>query len=141
VAPDAPFVDSDTRNAVISAAVVGGVVVGTVTTSVLKSVVGVSVGMRVPPSKLGSRGCEAPDGGGGTGLPVPALLTVVVVAGFAVVGGDDVVGARVITEPWVVGARVVVVVGGSVWAQAKPVIARNASAPASREMYRRTPAS
>ncbi len=108
------------------------------------SVVVVAIETGVP-SRSATSGCDAPEGGGGTGRPplelaavvvvvAPPERAVVVVVGFCVVEVDE--GGT--------GAAVVVVVGGVVvvvdsWAITSPAAkARKASAPKSTGKARRT---
>lgn len=116
-------------------------VVGTVTGSTPNNVVeGLNVTIGVPPTIVGSNGCDAPDAGGGTGWPAPLIVVVVVVVGLPVGRVVDVVVGAELGEVVVVGlagftvVEVVVGVGGvvgSVCARAvdAAVKAMNASAP------------
>ena len=115
-----------------------------------KSVVDVLMGMIVSPTSVGSSGWEAPDAGGGTGLPVPAFVVVVVVA---VVPGCVVVVDGATVEVGMTGGLVGVVVEGTVVevvvglvssadaVHEKPVKSRKRSAPANGAMNRRMRAS
>lgn len=116
------------------------VVAGNVVSTPNKVVDG-PIGMIVPPSRLGSSGCDAPDAGGGTGRPVPLDAFVVVVfpctvVGVVVAGALEVVTTAAVV---VVAFNVVVVVDESEGsaAHAAPVRATKRSAPAARETVRR----
>jgi hypothetical protein len=96
------------------------------------------------PSRSGTRGCEAPDAGGGIGAVLFGFVVDVVGAGFAVV----VVTARVVvvvTDTIVVvvedgsGAVVVVSSGPSAITPAALVARQNATAPIQTQRLRRTP--